>query len=253
MQTLAEFRPTPMDETQAMRHFAVVSDRLDWLVLPVMRAQSTDLLGRSNFEVALRRLGAGEEALTGAATVVTPDVEIRRFNHWAPGMAWFEVVLVRPDSAVAAKAEEIEADLADCPLLDEEDYSRREREAYDEEWADPMFISLLENSLAQCVPGVPEDTLEVLFFDLSGETEIVAPLLRSLFESVLDEQEGQSWFDPDEPGRPNTMGFIARVSADQVEAFVVQAKAAVDKAHGIVADPDENPDAGDARQSDLGL
>jgi hypothetical protein len=59
-------------------------------------------------------------------------VEVHRFGHWSPG--WFEIILVRPGTAAAEVAVEIEERLEDYPLLDEEDFSRREWEDYLESW-----------------------------------------------------------------------------------------------------------------------
>jgi len=59
-------------------------------------------------------------------------VEVHRFGHWACG--WFEIILVRPDTNAAKTAEEIEAALADYPILDECDHSEREMGAANETW-----------------------------------------------------------------------------------------------------------------------
>jgi len=59
-------------------------------------------------------------------------VEVHRFGHWACG--WFEIILVRPGTNAAKKAEEIEARLVVCLFLDECDHSEREMEAANETW-----------------------------------------------------------------------------------------------------------------------
>lgn len=61
------------------------------------------------------------------AALETSDFETHRFGHWGPG--WFEVIVVRPESACHREAQAIAAALSDYPVLDESDYSRREYES----------------------------------------------------------------------------------------------------------------------------
>lgn len=84
------------------------------LQLGVMRHRDADCLSESNFAVALERLGGESET-----------VQVHRFGHWAFG--WYELILIDPsDARAVAEGEAIERAIADYPLLDEEDFSRRE-------------------------------------------------------------------------------------------------------------------------------
>jgi len=118
MQTYREFRPTGFDAA------GLGADRLgigEWYVIPAARNRDSGPLEESNFQTALQAVG-GEGA----------DVQVHRFGHWACG--WFEIVIVRPATAAAERAAELEARLEDYPVLDEEDYSRREYERAAEYW-----------------------------------------------------------------------------------------------------------------------
>lgn len=117
MKTYREWAPTKYDSKGIF-----LSDRQDWLVLPVLRSRDATVLEESNFETALDRLAGKGEG----------DYEIHRFGHWANG--WFEIILVRPGTPAAKEAEAIEAKLDDYPILDENDHSMREYEAAQEEW-----------------------------------------------------------------------------------------------------------------------
>ncbi|MDO8643923.1 MAG: hypothetical protein Q7S00_03010, partial [bacterium] len=80
----------------------------------VFRNRDSELLDESNFESALKELGGESE-----------NVQIFRFGHWACG--WWEVLGVRDDKIPGA--EDIEKRLAQYPVLDEDEYSRRESDA----------------------------------------------------------------------------------------------------------------------------
>jgi len=97
----------------------------DWLVAPVSHSRDSDLLSESNWDAQI--------AVLKAVDADGDDWEIHRFGHWACG--WFEIVIVRPESECAAKAEELAASLSDYPVLNDEDFSEREREAYEEYWS----------------------------------------------------------------------------------------------------------------------
>ncbi len=95
-------------------------ERGDWLVV-VGQHRDSDALGRSNFASALRLLGGEDE-----------NVAVERSNHWAVG--WVEHILVRPGTEQAKMAEEILTGLEDYPIVDEEDFSRKEHEECAEAW-----------------------------------------------------------------------------------------------------------------------
>ena len=107
MQTYSEYSPTGFDAKGL-----ALPDKQDWLVV-IGRNRDSDCLANSNFDCALKSLGGESD-----------DCKIHSFNHWACG--WLEIVIVRPDTACARIAEEIENSLSDYPVLDDEDYSQRE-------------------------------------------------------------------------------------------------------------------------------
>ena len=84
------------------------------------RNRDSDLLTISNFETALKLLGGERKA-----------VQVHRFNHWACG--WIELILISPKAkGKIALAEKMLKDLENYPVLDDDDFSRRESEAIDE-------------------------------------------------------------------------------------------------------------------------
>lgn len=120
MRRYATHRPTQFDSHLKIRG---KDDREDWLIAPCSRTRDSGCLDESNFEVLLEILGGEGD-----------DVEVHRFGHWGPG--WYELILVRPGSKAADEAEECESALADYPVLNDEDLSRREQEAANDVWRD---------------------------------------------------------------------------------------------------------------------
>jgi hypothetical protein len=80
------------------------------------------VLMASNWYVQSNSFLSGESA----------DYETHRVKHWARG--WYEILIVRPGSAAAEKAAELAERLECYPILDEDDYSERERAEADEIW-----------------------------------------------------------------------------------------------------------------------
>jgi len=96
MQTYREFRPTGFDVAGLG-----CDDRQDWLVGPCSITRDSGILDLSNWHSMIadfERIDPDGE-----------DHEIHSFGHWACG--WFEIMLIRPNSAVAQSAEEIEGAL----------------------------------------------------------------------------------------------------------------------------------------------
>jgi hypothetical protein len=116
METYSPFRPTGYD-----RHI-YLADREDWLVAPVSRTRDSDTLAESNFAVVLADLGDEGD-----------NVESHRFGHWGPG--WYEIILVRPGTPEASRAEWWEGRLDGYPVANEEDWSDREYDAATEAWS----------------------------------------------------------------------------------------------------------------------
>ena len=117
LQRYKHHRPTGFDPTGAF-----LPERQEWFLAPVSRTRDSGPLDESNFHAALALLGGEGEG-----------VEVHRFGHWGPG--WYEIILVDPqDQAKVDKAEELYHLLADYPVLDDEDFSRREDEACASTW-----------------------------------------------------------------------------------------------------------------------
>jgi len=137
----SEFRPTTSDPSGLG-----LDDRQDWLVLGVSQNRDSDCLDQSNFDCALKELGGESDY-----------VEVHRFRHWGPG--WIEIILIKPTAKkTIAKAEDIERALADYPILDDEDYSRRE---YDE------AIEIIEDCSPTLRDDRPEDWASKIFNELN--------------------------------------------------------------------------------------
>lgn len=120
MERYADWAPTAFDRRGAF----LDEDRDNWLVLPVIQTRDSGPLYRSNFEVAQRSLAEVDPEEN--------DHECHRFGHWGPG--WFEILIVRPDTAAAADAAEMESALADYPVLDEMSLSELELDEAIETW-----------------------------------------------------------------------------------------------------------------------
>lgn len=114
MQTYSEFRPTGHDS-----HINFDDDRESWFVVPVGRNRDSEVLPRANFQAALDMLGGESE-----------QVEIHRFGHWGNG--WFELLLIHP--SLEEKGDEIEAALANYPVLNSSLYSEMEEEERQQDW-----------------------------------------------------------------------------------------------------------------------
>lgn len=153
---LSEFKPTPFDQSPA-GFFDSDGPRRNWLVAPVSRTRDSDALAESNFAAALDMLGGESDT-----------VEIHRFGHWGPG--WFELILCAPchESTLYDMQEALE----NYPVLNDEDFSNREFEAYLEDWdnwAASDFASAiakefnLSDPAADILSDVDRDTLREFF------------------------------------------------------------------------------------------
>lgn len=115
----SKFQPTGFDPKGLG-----LPDKQDWLVIECAHNRDSGPLAKSNWESLEKQLDMIDP--DGA------DHEACSFGHWANG--WFEVMLVRPNSACATTGEEIESALSDYPVLDEDDYSAKTFEAACEAW-----------------------------------------------------------------------------------------------------------------------
>lgn len=142
----ADFQPTGFDAKglHARNMGEGDEDRSDWRVCPVSQTRDSedDPLTGSNWAAQLAALG-GEG----------PDVEVHRFGHW--GCGWFEIVIVRPGTEAERIADGLAGSLADYPVLDEEDHSRREY--------DSQIDALTDQAGSLVRAGAPEDWPAQLF------------------------------------------------------------------------------------------
>jgi hypothetical protein len=117
MKSYHEFRPTGFDPAGLCED--VVGP--EWLVLPCSLTRDSGALGRSNFRIALDRLGGESET-----------VAVHRFGHW--GCGWFEIIVVQPNTPAASIAETIEQDLENYPCLNEEDFAEEQHDEANQVW-----------------------------------------------------------------------------------------------------------------------
>jgi hypothetical protein len=109
----------------------------DWPGYYVFLGQNrdSDALTRSNFRVALKRLG-GE---TGEDDNGISLVAVVRESHWACG--WIEWIAIHESNLAAIKlADEMQADIDNYPVLDESDWSDLEYTEAMDYW-DSMSLS----------------------------------------------------------------------------------------------------------------
>jgi len=88
----------------------------DWLVCPVICTRDSGPLERSNFNFIVQKLNASEEG---------QEWQRLSFNHWSPGIGWYDILIVKPGSQAATVATEIEARLERYPILDKLDVEKR--------------------------------------------------------------------------------------------------------------------------------
>jgi hypothetical protein len=97
----------------------------DGLHVVMGRNRDSDLLTESNWEAAKERIA---------------DYEVIRFGHWACG--WIEYLCVNQYNENAMlEGEKIVEEIDSYPILDEEDFSRREDEEATRVWNDCYSLS----------------------------------------------------------------------------------------------------------------
>lgn len=113
MKKYKDFSPTQFDSKGLSGEYHGISK---FLVAPCAQTRDSDCLERANFDALLKALG-GE----------SKSVQVHRFGHWANG--WFELILISPKAKKKIKiADDIEAGLADYPVVDDALYSQYESE-----------------------------------------------------------------------------------------------------------------------------
>jgi len=96
----------------------------EWYVAPCILTRDSKALETSNFAACVRLCTEGD--------CNNDNWQRHSFGHWACG--FFEVLLVRPDSAAYKAMERAEERLEDYCALDEDDWSNREHETVCEVW-----------------------------------------------------------------------------------------------------------------------
>jgi hypothetical protein len=119
MKRYSGWKPTQFDSAGL-----ACTDKQDWFVAPCGRNRDSGDLEESNW--------AAQCSVLDVVDSEGADHEIHSFNHWACG--WFDIMLIRPDTVAFKLADELEDQLADYPILNEDDYSRRECESAEEGW-----------------------------------------------------------------------------------------------------------------------
>ena len=166
METYSKFRPTQFDPAGL-----ALPDQQQWLVVPVIQTRDSEPLEQSNFATALKMLDPDEDS---------EDVETHSFNHWGPG--WFDIIIVKPDTPAAKTAEEIEASLADYPVLDDEDYSRREWEKHSE-WVEQELQRVVWANDGELADDIDQSELcDALQWDYHGRSPTDEDILEALIE-----------------------------------------------------------------------
>jgi hypothetical protein len=187
MQTYGQYSPTSFDAKGLN-----LPDKQDWLVV-IGRNRDSDCLANSNFDCAFTSLGGESD-----------DCEVHSFDHWACG--WLEIIIVRPDTDCARTAEEIESSLANYPVLDEDDFSQRENDAYDEAW-NSWGAREFRQSLVKAL-DLDEDTEDLLDDADTGR-------LQEFFESL------NSCGDYHEDGAPCIDRSVRNATLEDVTEFLV--------------------------------
>ena len=130
MEQYSKFRPTGFDAAGL-----ALDDRQDWMVLEVSKARGSGPRALSNFDATIKSL---EDVDPNGN-----DHEEHSFGHWAYG--YLDIIIVRPGSECEAVGEDIEAALADYPILDDEDVSRREWEEH-RRWMEEHSLRVCHNN-----------------------------------------------------------------------------------------------------------
>ena len=168
MQKYSTFAPTGFD-----RQGAFLSGQGEWLVAPCKRNRDSNSFDSSNWDQQLEMLG-GE----------SKRAQIHRFGHWACG--WFEIVLINPRSKLVKIGNQIESQLENYPILDENDWSQREFEAYCTAFKDDYkrcFASAIETFMEENEIVFDE------FNEIEGLEHIPIEKFQEFFESLIPSGE----------------------------------------------------------------
>lgn len=96
------------------------------------RHRDSDDLDESNFATALKALGGESDT-----------VAVVHEGHWAVG--WVEWIAIHQDDETALRiADDLQARLADYPVLDEDDWSEREEASANQAWTNYSLRDRIE-------------------------------------------------------------------------------------------------------------
>ena len=119
MQTVAEIVKNPSG-WDSMANFAGSVPGDEWLSA-ITWTRDAGILDESNKAAATARLGG-----------LSDNVRVFRFGHWA--CSWWECLAVRAGTQAATIGEEIARRIDGYPILDEDDFTRREDEEAARVW-----------------------------------------------------------------------------------------------------------------------
>lgn len=179
---------------QAEAFGSSLEDRDDWLMLTtISQTRDSDHLTESNFAAALKTLGGESETC-----------EVWRFGHWVCG--WIEHLCVAPERRAEAQA--ILDRLEGYPVLDDDDFSRREIEAADEAWVSfgcREFADAMQNE-----------------FDLMDSTHDLLTKSPSWTLYVFENSEPYVLCTEGDTVRVRTYGGQTKMTRDQMAKALVQ-------------------------------
>lgn len=138
-------------------------DSMSGWLLVIGRSRDSEILELSNFDAVLKSLGGESDT-----------VRIYRFGHW--GCGWIEELMIDPaDKKAVQIAEDIRNSLEDYPVLDDEDYYKREYEDACESWDNWAFSDWIQSqdaneaTIEYLSDNWGKDDAWQLFIDSSGE------------------------------------------------------------------------------------
>lgn len=142
-----------------------------WTIGPAIENRDSDLLAESNADAIGKMLAEVDPS--------NLSYSIERFNHWGAG--WIDTIVFKALakdgslSPVYRCLQKIKSALENYPVLDEEDYSRREYEATLEDIESKGHTALSDTNLG--TNDLPDDWVKTIFSWLwDNEQEEVEPI-----------------------------------------------------------------------------
>lgn len=149
---------------------------LDWYMV-CGRSRDSNTLEESNFASMLRLLGDEQEG----------KVAVVRIGHWAVG--WIEEILINPAHPdTVCIAQQALDSLENYPVLDDDDFSSREWEEWEE-----TYENCLHRSLCQALADADEQAGTFHFSDGEGTPELTEEQEQALFEIASENASRHSY------------------------------------------------------------